>query len=106
YAGNGIAFIMYTHDGSQVSTVSTQPQSFLARVDLNSKTAQQVNLPYDVDLYSFQYQGYVVDGDDVYVTIAPVGKDGNIYIINSLTGVATKGAKLKNKPGNHFIGAF
>lgn len=106
YAGDGIAFVMYKHDGSVVSSLSNQPQSFLARIDLNAKTAEQVNLPYDVDLYGFQYQGYVIDGDTVYVTIAPVGKDGNIYMINKLTGVVTKGAKLINKSGNHFIGAF
>lgn len=106
YVGNGIAIVMYTHDGAAESTLSGQAQSFIARVDLNAKTAQQIDLPYDQDLYLFQYQGFVVDGYDVYVTFAPVGKDGNIYIINSQTGAVTKGAKLVNRPGNHFIGAF
>ena len=106
YVGNGIAIVMYTHDGAPESALSGQAQSFIARVDLNAKTAQQIDLPYDQDLYLFQYQGFVVDGYDVYVTFAPVGKDGNIYIINSQTGAVTKGAKLVNRPGNHFIGAF
>lgn len=106
YAGNGIAIVMYKHDGSQISSISNQPQSFLARIDLNTKTAQQLELPYSTDLYGFQYQGYVVDGDDIYVTIAAVGQDGNIYVINKNTGAVTKGAKLLNKLGNHFIGAF
>lgn len=106
YVGNGIAIVMYTHDGAAESALSGQAQSFIARVDLNAKTAQQIDLPYDQDLYLFQYQGFVVDGYDVYVTFAPVGKDGNIYIINSQTGAVTKGAKLVNRPGNHFIGAF
>lgn len=106
YVGNGIAMVMYTHDGAPKSALTGQSQSFLARVDLNAKTAQQIDLPYHGDLYFFQYQGFVVDGYDVYVTVAPVGQDGNIYIINSQTGVVTKGAKLVNKPGNHFIGAF
>ncbi|MFY0481246.1 hypothetical protein ACI6PS_01470 [Flavobacterium sp. PLA-1-15] len=106
YVGNGIAMVMYTHDGAPESALSGQAQSFIARVDLNAKTAQQIDLPYDPDMYLFQYQGFVVDGYDVYVTLAPVGKDGNIYIINSQTGAVTKGAKLVNKPGNHFIGAF
>ncbi|WP_424493223.1 hypothetical protein [Salinimicrobium sp. GXAS 041] len=107
YVGNGIAYVMYTHDGSANTNFNpgTQ-QSFLARLDLNSKTAQQVDLPYEPDMYFFQYQGFVVDGDKVYVTISPVGKDGNIYILNSQTGEVTKGAKLINEPGNHFIGAF
>ncbi len=106
YAGNGIAVVMYTHEGSQVSTISNQSQSFLARIDLNAKTAQKLDLPYSTDLYGFQYQGYVVDGDDIYVTIAPVGQNGNIYIINKNTGEVKKGAQLINKAGNHFIGAF
>ena len=106
YAGNGIAIVSYKHDGSQVSSISNQPQSFLARIDLIAKTAQKLDLPYSTDLYRFQYQGYVVDGDDIYVTFAPVGQNGNIYIINKNTGTVKKGAQLINKPGNHFIGAF
>lgn len=106
YAGNGKALVMYTHQDANVSALSGQSQSYLALLDLNAKTAQQVDLPYHTDMYFFQYQGFVVDGNDVYVTISPVGQDGNIYIINTLTGEVTKGAKLVNRPGNHFIGAF
>lgn len=106
YAGNGKAVVAYTHSGSAVSNLSGQSQSFLALVDLTAKTAKTLDLPYSADMYFFQYQGYVVDGFDVYVTAAPVGQDGRIYIINSSTGVVTTGAKLTNKPGNHFIGAF
>ncbi len=98
YAGNGIAYVMYTYSGTE--------QGFVARVDLNAKTATQVALPYEADLNFGQYQGFVVDGDEVYITVTPVGKDGNIYILNSKTGTVTKGAKLKNKPGNHYIGIF
>lgn len=106
YAGNGKAIVAYTYDAAPVSTLSNQSQSFLALVDLNTKTAQKLDLPYDVDMYLFQYQGFVVDGYEIYVTLAPVGKDGRIYIINSQTGSVTEGAKLINKPGNHFTGAF
>ena len=106
YAGNGKAIVAYTHEGAAVSSLSNQSQSFLALVDLNAKTAQKIDLPYDVDLYLFQYQGFVIDGFDIYVTLAPVGKDGRIYIINSQNGNVTEGAKLINKPGNHFSGAF
>ncbi len=107
YIGNGIAYVMYSHDGAATTNFNegTQ-QSFLARVELNSRTAEVVDLPYDPDMYFFQYQGFVVDGDEVYVTVSPVGQDGNIYILNSQTGEVTKGAKLINEPGNHFIGIF
>ncbi len=106
YAGNGIAYVMYTHTDAPTSATTNLKQSFLARVDLKARTASKVDLPYDADLYFFQYQGMVVDGDEVFITFAPVGKDGNIYILNSKTGSVTKGAKLINKTGNHFIGAF
>jgi len=107
YAGNGIAYAMYTHDGAATSAFdSGQQQSFIARINLNTKTAQQVALPYEPDLYFFQYQGWVVNGDEVFVAVTPVGKEGNIYILNSRTGTVTKGAKLLNKTGNHYIGVY
>lgn len=107
YVKDGIAYVMYTHDDAATTSFSDRTQqSFLARVDLNAKTAQRVDLPYEPDMYFFQYQGFVVDGDKVYVTVSPVGKDGNIYVINSVTGEVTKGAQLLNEPGNHFIGVF
>lgn len=107
YAGKGIAYIMYTHDGAATSAFNAnEQQSFIARVDLNTKTAQQVALPYEPDLYFFQYQGWVVNGDEVFVAVTPVGKEGNIYILNSRTGTVTKGARLLNKTGNHYIGVF
>lgn len=99
YAGNGIGYILYTHDNAN-------GQGFIARVDLNTQKATLVDIPYDADLDFGQYQGFVVNGDDVYIAVTPVGKDGNIYIINSKTNAVTKGAKLINKPGNHYIGVF
>jgi hypothetical protein len=98
YAGNGIAYILYSHSGAT--------QGYVARVDLNAKTAQLVDLPYDADLDFTQYQSFVVDGDEVYIAVTPVGKNGNIYILNSKTGAVTKGATLVNRPGNHYIGIF
>ncbi|MCK8495795.1 hypothetical protein M0L20_28270 [Spirosoma sp. RP8] len=98
YAGNGIAYALYSQDGSD--------QGFVARLDLNAKTATRVDLPYEAGLDFGQYQGILVSGDDVYIAFTPVGKDGNIYIINRQTGAVTKGAKLVNKAGNHYIGIF
>ncbi len=99
YVGNGIAYAVYHHEGSD--------QGFVARLDLNAKTAKLVDgIAYDADLDFGQYQGFVVDGNEIYIAVTPVGKDGNIYIIDSVTGAVTKGAKLVNKPGNHYIGVF
>lgn len=99
YVGNGIAYAVYTYEGTN--------QGYLARLDLNAKTAQRVEgIAYDTDLDFGQYQGFVVDGNNFYVAVTPVGKDGNIYVIDIPTGNVTKGAKLLNKPGNHYIGVF
>lgn len=98
YAGNGIAYALYTQEGSS--------QGYVARLDLNAKTATRVDLPYEAGLDFGQYQGILVSGDEVYIAVTPVGKDGNIYILNRNTGAVTKGAKLINKAGNHYIGIF
>ncbi|ADY30052.1 hypothetical protein [Cellulophaga lytica] len=105
-AANGKAVVAYRHNGS-AEGISGRGESFFALVDLNAKTATTINdIPYEVDFELFQYQGFVVDGDDIYVTQAPVGKNGNIYVINTVTGQVTKGAELVNTTGSHFIGAF
>jgi hypothetical protein len=98
YAGNGIAYALYTQGGTD--------QGFVARLDLNAKTATKVDLPYDAALDFGQYQGILVSGEEVFIAVTPTGKDGNIYVINSKTGAVTKGAKLVNKAGNHYIGIF
>ncbi len=98
YAGNDKAVALYTYGESS--------QGYIALVDLNAKTATQVDIPYDADLDFGQYQGFVVDGSEVYVAVTPTGKNGNIYIINTQTGAATQGATLVNEPGNHYIGIF
>jgi len=97
YAGNGIGIIAYN---------VADKGGYLALVNLNNRTATKVAIPDDADLSFGQYQGFVVNGDEIFVAVTPVGKDGNIYIINSRTGVLTKGAKLVNKTGNHYIGVF
>jgi len=97
YAGNGIGYVVYN---------VADKGGYIARIDLNARTATKVAIPDDADLSFGQYQGFVVNGDEVFVAVTPVGKDGNIYIMNSRTGGLTKGAKLINKAGNHYIGVF
>ena len=106
YAGNGKAIIGYSHEGSANGTESGKPEAFFALADLEAKTATLINLPYEVDANLTQYQHYVVNGDEVYITYAPVGKDGNIYVVNVETGELTKGAQLINATGSHFIGSW
>lgn len=104
-AGNGKAVIAYRHAGSAEGLAGAQ--GFFALADLNAKTAQKIDaIPYDPDFYLFQYQGFVVDGTEIYVTQGAVGQNGNIYIIDTETGNVTKGAELINVTGSHFIGVF
>ncbi|WFO17686.1 hypothetical protein M601_008630 [Cellulophaga baltica 4] len=104
-AANGKAVIAYRHDASQEGVAGAQ--GFFALADLNTKTATKIDaIPYDADFYLFQYQGFVVDGTDVYITQAPVGQNGNIYVVDTTTGEVTKGAELVNAEGSHFIGTF
>ncbi|WP_047245912.1 hypothetical protein [Maribacter thermophilus] len=104
-AANGKAVIAYRHNGSAEGVAGAQ--GFFALADLNAKTAVKIDdIPYDTDFYLFQYQGFVVDGTEIYVTEAPVGQNGNIYVIETETGEVTKGAELVNVEGSHFIGVF
>ncbi len=104
-AGNGKAVVAYRHEGSAEGLAGAQ--GFFALADLNTKTAQKIDaIPYDPDFYLFQYQGFVVDGTEIYITQAPVGQNGNIYVIDTETGEVTKGAELVNVAGSHFIGTF
>src|SRR5690554_5309173 len=102
---NGKAVLAYRHAGSAEGVAGAQ--GYFALVDLTARTAVQItDIPYDPNFYLFQYQGYAVDGNEVYLTQAPVGENGNIYVVNTETGEVTKGAELVNATGSHFIGAF
>ncbi len=104
-AANGKAVLAYRHAGSAEGVAGAQ--GFFALVDLEARTAEKITeIPYDPDFYLFQYQGFAVDGNEIYLTQAPVGENGNIYVVDTETGEVTKGAELVNAPGSHFIGAF
>ncbi len=104
-ASNGKAVLAYRHAGSAEGVAGAQ--GFFALVDLEAKTAEKIDeIPYDPDFYLFQYQGFAVDGTEIYVTQAPVGENGNVYVIDTETGEVTKGAELVNAEGSHFIGTF
>lgn len=105
-AGNGKAIVAYEHAGSATGPAG-KTQGFFALVDLNAKTATKLDtIPASEDLYLYQYQGFAIYENEVYLTVAPVGQDGNIYVVNTETGNVTKGAQLKNATGSHFIGTF
>jgi hypothetical protein len=104
-AANGKAVLAYRHNGSAEGVAGAQ--GFFALVDLNARTAVKIDdIPYDPDFYLFQYQGFVVQGTEIYLTQGAVGQNGNIYVVETETGAVTKGAELVNTTGSHFIGVF
>ncbi|UMB53349.1 hypothetical protein MKD41_13545 [Lutibacter sp. A64] len=104
--GNGKAVVAYEHAGSATGSAD-KTQGFFALVDLDAKTAVKLDeIPASEDLYLYQYQGFAIYENEVYLTVAPVGQDGNIYVVDTETGSVTKGAQLKNATGSHFIGTF
>ncbi len=80
----------------------------IARIDLNSKTAIKMNVPAGLDLFSYQ-MAKEKDGK-LYMSLNPVGKDGNIYIFDKSKADAdgfTKGATLKHFGGESmYLGVF
>jgi len=101
YAGNNTGYVIYS-----LLVNGTRTGGYIAKVDLQAKTATKISIPDDTNMNYGQYQGIAVLGDEVYIAATPLSTDGNIYIINSKTNVVTKGAKLVNKTGNRYIGAF
>lgn len=99
YAGDGIGFVVYSLSGQENG-------GYIARVDLNSKTAQKYSLPNETNLDFRQIQNMTQLGDEVFIAVAQTGLDGNIYIFNKVSGEMSIGAKLINKPGNRYIGVY
>ncbi len=99
YVGDGIGYVVYALGG-------TGKGGYIARVDLNNKTAVKFNVPNGDKLNFRQIQNIAQVGDEVFISIAEVGKDGNIYVFNKKTGTMAVGAKLINKTGNQYIGAY
>lgn len=105
YAGNGIGYVPF-YDISKGSNDEAKAWG-IARVDLKNQTAIKMNVIGDLYLFQYQY-AKVVDGK-VYMALAPVGTDGNIYIFDSSIATADGfeiGAKLKSGAGISYIGVF
>ena len=99
YVGDGIGFVVY-------SLGEDRKGGYVARVDLNAKTATKFEIPISKDLSLGQIQNILALDGEVYIALAEVGKNGNIYIFNSKTGDMKIGAKLINKTGNQYIGIY
>jgi hypothetical protein len=102
YVGDGIGYVIY----SLVNSAGSRVGGYIARVDLNAKTASKFNIPNEATMSFNQYQNIALYGDDVMIAVTPVSTDGNIYIFNRKTGGMSVGAILVNKPGNRYIGVY
>lgn len=103
YAGNGIGFVVYSkYTGDKTKRAG----GYIARIDLNAKTATKYSIPGEATLDFGQIQSIATHGDDVFIAVTPIGQDGNLYVFNRKTGEMTIGAKLANKPGNRYIGVY
>lgn len=97
YVGDGVGFVIYSVGGKG---------GYVARVDLNARTATKMDIPNDDTLDFGQYQSIAVHGDDVFIAVSEIGLDGQLYVFNKKTGAMSLGAKLLNKAGNRYIGVY
>lgn len=101
YAGNGIGYVIYS-----LNVNGSRQGGYIAQVDLTNRTAKKITIPAESTMDYGQYQGIAVVGDEVFIAVTEVSKDGNLYVFNSKTGEITVGAKLINKAGNRYIGVY
>lgn len=102
YVGDGIGFVVY----SLVNSAGERTGGYIARVNLNNKTATKYSLPNESSLYFGQIQNIALNGDDVFIAVAVPGQQGNIYVFDRKTGEMSVGAKLGNQTGGQYIGAY
>lgn len=102
YIQDGIGLVLYTRTGVD--------GGYIALVDLINHTATKLRTDFEGDealSTTFgQFQNIGASGDYVYVPLTPSGKDGNLFVINWKTKEITRGAKLVNSSGSHYIGAY
>lgn len=107
-AGNGIAYVVFYDAEKGTSWNSNNKYWGIARIDLSAKTAVKMDLPENLWLAPYQSAKLGKDGK-LYMALAPLNTDGNIYIFDpkntSPTGY-TKGATLKISGDAFYIGVF
>lgn len=106
YTGDGIGYAVFYDADKGVK--EEEGAWGVARVDIRNKTAIKMNIPGR--LWMQQYQSAKMDKDGkLYMAIAPVGGNGNIYIFDPTKADANGfevGASLFNAAGAFYIGVF
>lgn len=102
YIKDGVGVVLYTR--------GSVDGGYIALVDLKDNTATKITTDYEgeeaLSTTLGQFQNIGADGDFAYVPVTPSGKDGSLYVINWKTKEVTKGAKLVNSSGSHYIGSY
>lgn len=114
YAGNGIVFMPYEKKHLEQIQIGVDPSGNptyssawgIARIDLNTKTAVDLEVPDG--LWLMQWQNSVVRNGKFYIALSPVGQAGHIYSydVNSTNGKGTKGATTTSGADQYFIGIY
>ncbi|WP_417444951.1 hypothetical protein [Joostella sp.] len=104
YVGNGIGYVpvLNTDLGESASSYWD-----VVRVDVYNKTAVKMNIPLDLWLRQYQWAS-VIEGK-LFMALAPLGGEGNVYIFDPTSTDATGyevGAKLKTGTDASYIGLF
>jgi hypothetical protein len=104
YAGNGIGYIPYLK--ADLGGKATANWG-LARVDLNSKSVVDLEVPANLWLQQYQYS--VVRDGIFYIALSPVGGEGHIYMFDvksTAPNAYTLGAKISTGADAFYIGIF
>src|SRR5690606_1500016 len=87
--GDGIGYVIYSLVRSNGGSGSTRTGGYIARVDLNAKTATKMDVPNGENLNFGQHQNIALVGDEVFIPVTGIGLEGNVYVFNRKTGSMT-----------------
>lgn len=114
YAGNGIGYIPYEKMDEPGIEMGVDPNGKpttthawgLARVDLNSNTVVDLEVP--ANLWLTQYQTAAIRDGKIYLALSPVSGKGNIHIfdIKSTSAKGTLGASITSGADQYYIGVY
>lgn len=109
YVADGIGYVTYYDVDEYISTDGDYQNIYwgVARVDLVNKTAIALNVP--ADLYLLEYQNVVIEDGKMFMVLAPIGGDGNVYIFDSSSESADGfeiGASVKTGASSFYIGVY
>lgn len=114
YVGDGIGYMPYEKRDQDKIQIGVNPQGEptyssawgVARIDLNSNTAVDLEVP--AGLWLTQYQTSAVRDGVFYIALAPVSGKGNIYMfdVKSTSATGKKGAEITSGADQYYIGVY